>query len=146
MSALAKLRFVTSKRNTAVSPAVHRRNKLVTKIDEQIALVEARLNGVTYAPTKTRTAVDSNTGLRARVEVPKRVKEWFWIGDKGRIQLQVRYGARVIELAKGKNAIEVSSVAELLEALKLVREAVISGDVDSHIEAACSSLRAGFKK
>lgn len=36
MSALAKLKLVNSKRSRTVNPIVHRRNKLVAKIAEQI--------------------------------------------------------------------------------------------------------------
>ena len=40
------------------------------------------------------------------METIKRVKEWFWISESGKIMLSVRYGSKTLELAKGKNAIE----------------------------------------
>lgn len=58
----------------------------------------------------------------------------------------VRYGAARIELAKGKNAIEVGSMGDLVAALEAVKEAVAAGELDSQIEQASGALRAGFAK
>lgn len=146
MSALAKLKFVVSKRNTSVSPVQHRRNKLAAKITEQIELATARIEGRLYAPTKLRSITDSETGVRSTIEVKKRVKEWFWTTDSGKINLSIRYGAKTLELAKGKNAIEVASQAELVETLNTVKEAVLAGELDAQIEASSTALRKGFKQ
>lgn len=146
MSALAKLKLVASKRNTTQSPVQHRRNKLAGKIAEQIALATARIEGRVYAPTKLRTVTDSVTGERRTVEVHKRVKEWFWTADTGKINLSIRYGAKTLELAKGKNAIEVATQAELIDTLNTVKDAVLAGELDVQIEASSQSLRQGFKQ
>jgi hypothetical protein len=58
----------------------------------------------------------------------------------------VRYGSKPIELAKGKNAIEVGSMDELVAALGAVKDAVHAGELDAQIEQASGSLRAGFAK
>ena len=60
--------------------------------------------------------------------------------------LQVRYGTRVLELAKGKNSIDVGSTAELLGALEVVKRAVEAGELDTHIDAASAAVRARFAK
>jgi hypothetical protein len=146
MSALAKLKLVASKRETAANPAQHRRNKLAAKITEQIELATARAEGRVYAPTKKRTVVDSDTGLKRTVEVNKRVKEWFWTNTAGKVNLSIRYGAKTLELAKGKNAIELASEQELVEALSAVRDAVLAGELDAQIEASSTALRKGFKQ
>ena len=49
-------------------------------------------------------------------------------------------------MAKGKNAIEVGSMGDLVAALEAVKEAVAAGDLDSQIEQASGALRAGFAK
>lgn len=59
--------------------------------------------------------------------------------------LGLRYGAKPIELAKGKSGIECS-MDELIAALEAVKDAVAAGELDTHIEAASGSLRAGFAK
>jgi TRAP-type mannitol/chloroaromatic compound transport system substrate-binding protein len=58
----------------------------------------------------------------------------------------VRYGAKVLELAKGKNAIEIASADELVPTLSLIKQAVEDGSLDAQIEAASNKLRSGFKK
>ena len=58
--------------------------------------------------------------------------------------LQVRYGTRVLELAKGKNSIEVGSGTELLAVLETVKKSVELGELDTQIEAASAAVRERF--
>lgn len=146
MSALAKLKLVNGKRSRTVSPIVHRRNKLISKIAEQIELATAQKEGRLYAPKKLKTVTNSDTGERRIIETTKRVKEWFWTADSGKINFSVRYGSKVIELAKGKNAVEVSNTDELIGTLSLLKEAVTAGELDEAINTASDKLRSGFIK
>lgn len=146
MNTLAKLKLVNSKRNRTVSPTVHRRNKLISKIAEQIDLATAQNEGRLYAPKRLKTVTNADTGERRTIETTKRVKEWFWTTDSGRINLSVRYGSKVIELAKGKNAVEVANRGELIESLTLIKDAVSAGELDVQISAASDKLREGFKE
>ena len=146
MNALTGLKLVASKKNRTLSPVAHRRNKLVNKLHEQIELCEAQKAGEIYAPRRLRTVINKQTGERVTIEAVKRVKEWFWINDAGKINLAVRYGSKVLELAKGKNAIELSSGDELIAALHALKAAALAGELDAQIEAASGALRAGFVK
>jgi hypothetical protein len=146
MSTLNSLKLVASKKNRSLSPVAHRRNKLAAKIHEQIELCEAQRSGGVYAPRRLRTVIDRHTGERKTIEAVKGVKEWFWISDTGKINLAVRYGSKVLELAKGKNAIELASGEELIAALQALKTATLAGELDAAIEAASGALRAGFKK
>ena len=146
MNTLAKLKLVNSKRNRTVSPTVHRRNKLIAKIAEQIDLATAQNEGRLYAPKRLKTVTNADTGERRTIETTKRVKEWFWTTDSGRINFSVRYGSKVIELAKGKNAVEVANRGELIESLTLIKDAVSAGELDVQISAASDKLREGFKE
>lgn len=58
----------------------------------------------------------------------------------------MRYGSKVLELAKGKNAIELASGDELIAALQALKTATLAGELDVQIEAASGALRAGFKR
>ena len=62
----------------------------------------------------------------------------------GKVCLQVRYGTRVLELAKGKNSIEVGNAAELMTVLTAVKTAVEAGDLDAQIDAASAAVRERF--
>lgn len=146
MSAFSGLKLVAAKRPQTAAPAVVRRAKLAGQITEQMELARASAAGTTYAPMRVRSVLDKATGLRSSVEHAKRVKQWWFMADTGRVCLQVRYGTRVLELAKGKNSIDVGSTAELLGALEVVKRAVEAGELDTHIEAASAAVRARFVK
>ena len=146
MNTLAKLKLVNSKRSRTVSPTVHRRNKLIAKIAEQIELATAQKEGRLYVPKKLKTVTNADTGERRTIETTKRVKEWFWTTDSGKINFSVRYGSKVIELAKGKNAVEVANRGELIDSLTLIKDAVLAGELDVQISAASDKLRDGFKE
>ncbi len=146
MSTLASLKLVASKKSHALSPVVQRRNKLVGKLYEQIELCTARRSGEIYAPKRLRTVTDRHTGERKTVETVKRVKEWYWTNEAGKLNLSVRYGSKTLELAKGKNAVELANADELLDVLARLKEAVLAGELDAQIEAASGALKAGFSR
>ena len=146
MSTLASLKLVVSKKAKQATPVVLRRNKLAAKLNEQIELAQAQKEGRPYAPKRIKTLVNAETGERTTVEATKRVKEWYWINDSGKINLSVRDGAKVLELAKGKNAIELASGEELMVTLNALKTAVLAGELDAQIESASGALRAGFQK
>jgi hypothetical protein len=75
-----------------------------------------------------------------------RIKPWFWTGEKGECLLAVTYGSKQIELQKGKTAIDVGEVANLVSVLETVIAAVKNGELDTQIESASAKLRDGFKK
>ena len=145
MSSIAKLKLVSSKRERFLSPTVARRQKLADKLEEQLALCTAQKNDEIYAPKRIKTVTNAD-GERVRVEVIKRVKEWFWTTSSGKINLSVRYGSKTLELSKGKNAIELSTGDELIATISLLKDAVIAGELDDAIANASDKLRAGFGK
>jgi hypothetical protein len=48
----------------------------------------------------------------------------------------VKYGSGTLEVAKGKNSVEVSSGAELVKALETLKLATESGELDTQLENA----------
>jgi hypothetical protein len=146
MSVLTNLKLVVAKKPAKQPPVVQRRNKLSSKIWEQVQLARAQKSGETFSPTRMRSVRDPDTGLRKTVEVPKRVKPWWFVADNGRVCLSVKYGAKVLELAKGKGVIEVAGPEELIKTLETIKTAVEAGELDGQIEAASQSLSAGFQK
>ena len=146
MSAFNGLKLVAARRPQTASPIQLRRNKLVTQLWEQIELARASAEGKTFAPVRLRNIKDKLTGERRTVEAAKRVKQWWFTADSGRVCLQVRYGTRVMELAKGKNSIDVGTNAELLSVLDTVKKCVEHGDMDTLIDAASAAVRARFVK
>ena len=147
MSAFSGLKLVAAKRPQTAAPAVVRRAKLAGQIAEQMELARACAAGTTYAPMRVRSVLDKATGLRSSVEHAKRVRQWWWlVPETGRVCLQVFYGTRILDLAKGKNSIDVGSNAELLSVLETVKKCVELGELDAQIDAASAAVRARFAK
>lgn len=145
MSTLNTLKLVASKKHATVSPVVHRRNKLVSKLHEQIEMCEAKKAGQNYAPKKLKTFTNKQTGERMTAEVTKRVKEWFWINDAGKINLAIKYGAKTLSLnKKGANAIELATGDELINTLKSIKVAVLNGELDDAITEVSNATKAAF--
>jgi len=146
MSALTALKLVATKKPINISPVLVRRNKLIAKLWEQIQLAQCEAAGERYQPTRLRTMRDRDTGLMKTLEVPKRVKPWWWISESGKVCVSIRYGSKVLELSKGKTSIEIAGAQDLVPALETVKVAVLAGELDSQIEAASGALRSGFKR
>ncbi len=144
MAIFSTLKLVAAKKPTFVSPVQARRNKLSTRLWEQIELAKAQRNGTVFAPTRTKTIRDEEGNTRT-VERSRRIKQWWFISEAGKVCIAVRYGARVLELAKGKSAIEVATPAELINALETIRSAVDAGELDVQLENASNSLRSVFE-
>ena len=96
--------------------------------------------------TKYKSIVDKETGLRKQVEMPKRIKPWWFQSEQGKVCVSVKYGSWTIELAKGKPSVEVASAQDLIKTLETIKTAVEVGELDTQIETASASLRSGFKR
>lgn len=145
MAGLSGLKLVAAQRTVTIPAVQQRRNKLVKRIWEQTELAKARAGVGDFNPKRLRTYRDPETGAKKQIEAPKRVKPWWFTTDNGKLALSVRYGARVLELAKGKWAVEVGTERELVAVLDTIKAAVLAGELDAQIEAASTTLRAGFK-
>ena len=146
MSGLNALKLVQAKREKGNSPQHARRQKLSTKLAEQIQLAKAQQSGAEFSPVRVRTVKDEATGLSSKVEVPKKLKPWWWTDDTGKLCITVRYGARTLEIVEGKNAIETDSIADVITSLQVIRTAVDSGELDARIEAISGLMKSGFDK
>jgi hypothetical protein len=144
MSALNNLKLVATKRPSALPQIVQRRNRLIAKIWEQTELAKAQEEGKSFQPKRFRSVKDAETGERRNVESPKRVRAWWFTAENGKLCIQVRYGAKVLELAKGKTAIEVGSTDNLIPTLDALKAAVAAGELDAQIEAVSETMRSGF--
>jgi len=145
-SILSSLKLTSAKRQQVSNPIEFRRQKISTKLQEQVALAIALKNGETYTAKRLRTVTDSD-GIRQTVEVSKRVKP-LWFTQNSKVFVQLRYGSKVVPLtAKGdKNSVEVGSADDLIEVLKKLDQAVLGGELDTQIEIASEGVRARFNK
>ena len=146
MSTLDSLKLTTAKKPTHIPAIVFRRNKLSNKLWEQIQLAKSQIDGTPFVVTKFKSVKDRETGLRKQVEIPKRIREWWFRNDAGKVCVSVKYGTKVIELAKGKHSVEVDNAQSLVKALETIKSAVELGELDAQIESASGALKLGFKK
>ena len=129
MTVLDTLNFVEFKPLANNNPIAVRRRKLIAKLDEQIQLAVDK----DYTPTQHKWVADAD-GNQKKVEVAKRVKRWWSTSVDGKINLVVRYGSKPLEFAKGKNAIELATEAEVADVLDKIREAAEHGELEALIE------------
>ena len=120
MELLNTFKLIRYQRNHSKNPFLQRRIKLAAGISEQIQLAE----NPNYKPISVRT-VAGNSGELREVEVSKRVLRWWRVGADGSVQLTVRYGSRVLELAKGMDAVEPSGVDDDRQILRKGFSAIV---------------------
>jgi len=146
-TALSTLKFVNAKRLVSkTDPTQFRRQKMIKKLDEQIEMASALVEGRLPLITRTRRVRDSETNERQLVESSATVRQWWFVSETGKTAVQLRYGSRVITLAKNRNAVEVSGNGELLSVLQTLKTAVATGELDQEIAVAADMVRARFKK
>ena len=112
---------------------------------EEIQLDKSQTEGTQFVLTIFRTVMDEQ-GARRSVEIPRRVRAWWWTTEANKLALHFRYGARKLEISKGKSSMEIATVAELVPTPELIKQSVVAGELDAQIEAASVKLRDGFVK
>ena len=143
---LSSLTIVQAKRQSLADPIVFRRMKLIKKLDEQINLANAVLNGTTYVVKRLKNIKNEQSGEIRSFEVVRNVRPMFFKATNNKLCVQVRYGSKVVELAKGKNAIQVDDEKTLVKVLETVRSAVFDGELDEQIAIASDAVKTRFKK
>ncbi len=144
MGAISELKLVADKKPRNMPVIGVRRNKLAAKLWEQIQLAKSQIDGTPFVIHKFRSVRDPETGVKKQLEVPKRIKPWWFQSEAGKVGIAIRYGSYTLELAKGKPSIEVASAADLIKTLEVIKTAVEAGELDAQIELASKNLRQNF--
>ncbi len=130
MELLNTFKLIRYQRNHSKNPVLQRRIKLAAGISEQIQLAE----NPNYRQISVRTVAD-DSGELCTVKVGKRVLRWWRVGADGSVELTVRCSSRVLELAKGMDAVELASTDELVGVLEQFKAAAERGEMDDMISA-----------
>ena len=146
INTISELKLVADKKPRHMPVIVVRRHKLAAKLWEQIQLAKSQIEGTPFVIHKFRSVRDPESGVKKQVEVPKRIKPWWFQSEAGKVCIAIRYGSYTLELAKGMSSIEVASAADLIKTLEVIKTAVEAGELDSQIELASQSLRSGFRR
>ena len=144
---LSSLKLVNAKRQITSDPIHFRREKLSQKLSVQIQMAQSLKNGEEFSVKRMKKITDEFSGVTSMVEVNKRVRQWWFVNNETkRVAVQLFYGNKLIDLAKGKNAVEVSNGDELISVLMKLKDAVNDGSLDTQIELAADSVKARFAK
>lgn len=116
----------------ATSPEQHRRAKLIRKLMEQKVIAEADRDG-REPNIMQRRWVTTESGARAAIDAPKRIKRWWFNDEQGNCLFVIRYGSKVLELEKGKAAIVVGNPDQLVPTIDTIIAAINAGELDGHL-------------
>jgi hypothetical protein len=125
MTKLKSLTFAALPRLSAADPVIHRRNKLIVRLQQQVQLAQ----DPNFSLTRQKWIADE-TGVKQLRSLPKKVQPWWRIDLTGAVALTVRYGAKPIEFAPGKAAIAVGKKEKLIPTIETVIAAVEAGELD----------------
>jgi hypothetical protein len=146
-SVLGSLKLVNAVRENSLDVVLIRRQKMTTKIKEQIEMAKCFKNGTKYEVKRVRKERDELSGELLTIESSKRLRQmWFTNAESGKICIQLRYSSKVIDLAKGKNSVEVASATELVNALEALLKATEVGELDAQLASASDAIKERFRK
>lgn len=117
---IMKLKFVATQKPKTQNPTIQRRQRIVRRIDQQIALLsKAGPDGL------------PNTS-------------WVWMDDEGTCLLSVKYGRQVLELEKGMPSIFCGDLDKVIEVITYIRAMALEGQLDDQLANASSDIRKKF--
>ena len=144
LDSLKTLKLTDAKRPKNQPPLVQRRNKLVSKLWEQIELAKAKHNGKDFVVKRYKNVKDLEGNVKS-IEKSKRIKPWWFTSSTGTLCINVFYGSKVLELANGKSAVEATDLPNVIEVLEILKREAEIGTFDTAIEAASLQLRSRFE-
>lgn len=143
LDSLNTLKLTDAKRPKNQSPVLHRRNKLISKLWEQLELAKAKHSGKDFVVKRHKNVKDLEGNIKS-IEKPKRIKPWWFTSSTGALCINVFYGSKILELANGKTAVEATDLANVIEVLEILKHEAEIGTFDAAIEAASLQLRSRF--
>ena len=146
MTIIAKLNITNVNRPRQQPVVVQRRNKLIAALHDQLELAKADAEGREYLKTRRRHVKNPVTGEYAEAQISRRPRAWYWTADDGKVYINLRYGTKIIEIAKGKSAIEVGERRQLVAVIEALKQAVAAGEVDAQLTAAGAEVGSRFAK
>jgi hypothetical protein len=140
MAILAKCSFVAAGPVLTKDPVEARRSKLVAKLEEQIKVAEAALEGKQYF-TQRHTWKETSEDTKTKITKDVLVRSWFYEEMSGWV-ITVKWGSQSLELAKGKKAISIAGKDKLIETINLLIQACKAGELDASIAAVATKAMA----
>jgi hypothetical protein len=140
MSFIANRKVVAAIRLEQHQMIVKRRNKLILQLHDQLELIQAESEERDYLMFRRRNVKNVVTDEYTEAVVSKKPRAWYWIADDGKLYLNLRYGPRVLEFAKGKSAIEDGESRQLVPTIEALKQTVVAGEVRMQLTAAGNEI------
>lgn len=139
MQTLKSLKFTSIPKRSFDDPVHRRRVKLITRLEEQKALLENPM----FTAVEQRWEKTADGGKQP-VTRKRRVRRWWREDATGKVYLTVKYGQKAIEFEKGKPAIVIPNTEAIFGVLDLLMAAVQNGELDDALTGMSKMQR--FKK
>jgi hypothetical protein len=136
---LSSLKLSTRPEKTSENPTLKKREKLLTKLNQQLAMAQSHVAGETYTVFREKWQKNAETGVQEKIQIPKKVSPWYYLRNN-QYFFEVRYGNKPLELSKGNHAIEVGEKDNLVSTIETVIAAVVAGEVDDLLNKVISHL------
>ena len=137
MIQLADVKLVSAVRPTFQDPVALKRTKFISRVSEQLEIANLLMKGEQIPFTSFHDPVS--------LKRPRKVSPWWWIDKDGKYLMTIKYGSKVIELAKGKPAVQAETLNQIIEVLKSLKLATSNGELDLHLTQASELIRKKFK-
>ena len=137
MIQLADVKLVSAVRPTFQDPVALKRSKFISRVSEQLEIANLLMRGEQIPFTSFHDPVS--------LKRPRKVSPWWWIDKDGKYLMAIKYGSKVIELAKGKSAVQAETLEQIIEVLKSLKLATSNGELDLHLTQASELIRKKFK-
>jgi len=132
-SVLSTLEFTARPVRNHSDPILQRRAKLITRLNTQYEMAKCLLENEVFTAYKEEWVTDSETGIKNKVKVPKRIQPWFYaINDTYYIDL--KYGSKLIEATKGKATVVVGDKNRLTSVIQSLIGAAQAGELDTQLK------------
>jgi len=136
---LSSLKLSARPEKTRNDPILRKKEKLLAKLNQQLAMAKSYIAGETYTVYKEKWQKNAETGQQEKIQIPKKVSPWFYKRNN-QYFFEVRYGNKPLELSKGNHAIEVGEQENLVQTIETVIEVVVAGELDPLLDKVVSHL------
>ena len=129
---------VIARPEIAKSPVLAKRMKLIERLEEQLAMANAKLANQPFSFIREKTITDPTTGEKHCKQIPRKVRQWFF-DNAGHFYFEVRFAGKTFEVEAGKPTIDVGELTNLPALITLLIQAVEEGELDQFIRSTESS-------
>ena len=120
------------------SPILAKRMKLIERLEEQLAMVNAKLANQPFSFFREKAVTDPITGDKHIKQIPRKVRQWFF-DDADHFYFEVRFAGKTFEVESGKPTIDVGALSNLPALIALLIQAVEKGELDLFLRSTDSS-------